>query len=103
SATALTPWMTPKTAGQGGTKSKPLQFGHGTDAVDDPGSIPRTCSTHQVLQFGHGTDAVDDAGGAGPGGRPGPGFKSATALTPWMTWRRRARRRGGIASIRPRH
>ena len=37
-----------------------LQFGHGTDAVDD-GGAGQWLKGQTQLQFGHGTDAVDDA------------------------------------------
>src|SRR4051812_19804462 len=38
-----------------------LQFGHGTDAVDDPDHSDISPGCKPRLQFGHGTDAVDDA------------------------------------------
>src|SRR5438552_2111294 len=62
-----------------------LQFGHGTDAVDDLDGPLKDLGPVFELQFGHGTDAVDDAtSSTGPGNGPGR-FNSATALTPWMT------------------
>src|SRR5438128_1805380 len=59
SATALTPWMT--------------------------ASATRKAHAQCVLQFGHGTDAVEDTTRpVGDRGTP-RSFNSATALTPWMT------------------
>ena len=62
-----------------------LQFGHGTDAVDDLQGR-RLLRRLQWLQFGHGTDAVDDNVLPLPIRHCSVSFNSATALMPWMTW-----------------
>ena len=52
------PWMTKKVNFPKVLVPK-LQFGHGTDAVDDSYNSDLMRAFVQ-LQFGHGTDAVDD-------------------------------------------
>jgi hypothetical protein len=39
-----------------------LQFGHGSDAVEDQEYVTRKAS-EELLQFGHGSDAVEDCSG----------------------------------------
>src|SRR5262245_1064382 len=52
-----------------------------------------------MLQFGHGTDAVDDVGCGGGTPPAPPSFNSATALTPWMTCPWRTMRTAGSRSF----
>src|SRR2546429_189841 len=81
-----------------------LQFGHGTAAVDDLPRHHKGLVLPEVLQFGHGTDAVDASKVLLHCGIGNMSFNSATALTPWMTCGSSRRRRcSARASIRPRH
>ena len=78
------PWMTPA-AVFGATVGSVLQFGHGTDAVDDNVAHAVYVPACGALQFGHGTDAVDDHGRHSREHPWQTCFNSATALMPWMT------------------
>src|SRR5437660_58756 len=84
--------------------SRELQFGHGTDAVEDAKMLPPGAGLQDPLQCAHGTDAVEDCGHVRMGRRGGTRFNSATALTPWRTpVLARVLRPVERASIRPRH
>src|SRR5438128_1018569 len=102
SATALTPWMTRRLPTVGASLY-PLQFGHGTDAVDDAGKTPAT--RHQFFRFNSATALTPWMTGKWVRACGiHQGFNSATALTPWMTTANFVRfHRWTEASIRPRH
>ncbi len=65
-----------------GVPTSPLQFGHGSVAVETCVRNTPTASCPAVLQFGHGSVAVETTRSC-PSGAPGSGFNSATARSPW--------------------
>ena len=61
-----------------------LQFGHGTEAVENLGEF-FDIGGKEKLQFGHGTEAVENARKCGVSMSGRKSFNSATALRPWKT------------------
>ena len=125
-ATAMKPWKrSPRD--QHPKPSKPLQWGHGDEAVEEVNNHHQTNLPIQlqwghgdeaveegfarlefageawVLQWGHGDEAVEETASPACGSVAETGFNGATAMKPWK--RRADRLRDpaqGLASMGPR-